>query len=134
MKTEFRIDVLVGIQANPIPAPNILQRAGNGVARARLYIGAKSKIAAAFETGKTRGKRVNSLFEIAGLRIRGRRVTAFVRQLAVSGLLFSIQLLARCRRGLWSCEKIGIERDSPPCISARRGVCVIKKISRSHRS
>src|SRR5437588_8256809 len=33
-----------------------------------------------------------------------------------------------------SCEKIGIKHYSPPCITARRGGCVINKISRSHQS
>jgi hypothetical protein len=32
------------------------------------------------------------------------------------------------------CEEIGIRRYSPPCITARRGGCVIKEILRSHRS
>src|SRR5436189_2319606 len=38
------------------------------------------------------------------------------------------------RRGGWgSCEKIGIKRYSPPCITARRGGRAIQKISRSIR-
>src|SRR5260370_760629 len=39
-----------------------------------------------------------------------------------------------CRGALWSCEEIGIRRYSPPCVTARRGGCVINKTSRSHRS
>jgi hypothetical protein len=31
-------------------------------------------------------------------------------------------------------NEFGIKQYSPPCITARRGGCVIKKISRSHRS
>src|SRR5437667_1836150 len=37
------------------------------------------------------------------------------------------------RRGRGSCEKIGIKRYSPPCITARRGGRAIQKISRSIR-
>src|SRR5204863_4402601 len=40
-------------------------------------------------------------------------------------------LLSGRRRG--SCEKIGIKRYSPPCITARRGGRAIQKISRSIR-
>src|SRR5437588_5837245 len=45
-----------------------------------------------------------------------------------------IPLILRNARGHRSCEKIGIKRYSPPCITARRGGCVINKITRSHRS
>src|SRR5436309_14959497 len=37
------------------------------------------------------------------------------------------------RGGRGSCEKIGIKRYSPPCITARRGGRAIQKISRSIR-
>ena len=39
-----------------------------------------------------------------------------------------------CSGGHRRCESIVMRCHSPPCITARRGGCVIKKISRSHRS
>src|SRR5438093_7692225 len=70
MKAELRIDVLIHIQAKSITAANVLERAGNSVARTRLHVRAKSKITAEFETGKTAGNRFEPFGNILCRRCR----------------------------------------------------------------
>src|SRR5437899_4783494 len=56
---------------------------------------------------------------------------------ATAAALYERRRFNRLRQspgGHRSCDKIGISRYSPPCTTARRGGCVINKISRSHRS
>src|SRR5438128_11150422 len=72
MKTELRIEVFVGIQANAITASNVLDSAGDGVPFPRLHISAKSKITAQSKTCKKVGPRIQLLSN--DLRLCGRRL------------------------------------------------------------
>src|SRR5439155_25906378 len=91
MKTEFRIDVLVGIQADAIPAANILKRPCDGVPFSRLYVRAKSKIAAELESRETTGNGVEAFGNIFTLRRRRLRRLNFRRRSRVCGRARNIQ-------------------------------------------
>src|SRR5438034_7512289 len=96
MKTEFRIDVLVGIQADAIPAANILKRPCDGVPFSRLYVRAKSKIAAELESRETTGNGVEAFGNIFTLSRRRLRRLNFRRRSRVRRRARNIQSVLGC--------------------------------------
>src|SRR5204863_5099732 len=59
MKTEFRIDIFIDVQTQPVAPANILHWSGNGIARSGLNVGAKPKISAEFEAAKAGRKGID---------------------------------------------------------------------------